>query len=246
MHTPLQTILYVEDDDNIAEIASITLEEIGNFKVRRCKSGKEALSLIPDYQPQLILMDVMMPQMDGPETLHHLRKLPEGASIPVVFMTARTQKHEQKAYITLGAIGVITKPFNPLLLCESINRLWEQANVLPHQPASLKEELKEISLLFQKNLLKFLPLYKQLHHHLEHGELKDPIVSDVYYEIHKVAGSASLFGFIALGKSAERLEHIILLHNKTAQTRNLRQALFNELEYFIQEVMRITQETDHS
>ena len=125
MPEPLRNILYVEDDADIAEVALMTLEALGGFSVVHCPSGHAALAQFRAVAPQLVLMDVMMPGMDGPETLGRLRHLPGGAQVPVIFMTARAQLHEQAAYRALGALGVIVKPFDPITLCEEITQIWE-------------------------------------------------------------------------------------------------------------------------
>lgn len=123
----LNTILYVEDDDDIAEVALMTLQMLGGFEVVHCNSGRRALDSFAAVTPQLVLMDVMMPEMDGPETLRRLRQMPGIAqTVPVIFMTARAQVHEQAAYRQLGALGVIVKPFDPITLSAQITEIWEQ------------------------------------------------------------------------------------------------------------------------
>lgn len=128
MTTNLKRILYVEDDPNIAEVAIMTLEDFGDFDVHHCSSGIDAINTLPKYQPQLLLMDVMMPGMDGPETLSRIRKTEGGKNIPVIFMTAKAQTHEQQSYIEMGAVGVIVKPFDPETLCETLNAFWKKAH----------------------------------------------------------------------------------------------------------------------
>ncbi len=121
---PLQKILYVEDDEDIAELIQLTLKKIGRLDVRHCLSGQEALDTFSDYRPQLVLMDVMMPNMDGPETFDKLKQRPEAKDTPVVFMTAKAQIHEQSKYKQMGAAGVIVKPCDPLSLCKRLNQYW--------------------------------------------------------------------------------------------------------------------------
>ena len=107
-------------------LSELTLEMLGGFRVVHCASGCAALERFAAEAPQLVLMDVMMPGMDGPETLRRLREMPGAArSVPVIFMTARAQVHEQAAYRSLGALGVIVKPFDPDRLTAEITTLWE-------------------------------------------------------------------------------------------------------------------------
>lgn len=122
-----QKILYVEDERDIQTIARLSLEKIGGFDVRLCSSGKEALEQVQDFKPAIILLDVMMPEMDGLETLKALRNIPACAGIPVVFMTARVQNHEIKHYLELGAVDVISKPFSPMTLAEQVKAILKQA-----------------------------------------------------------------------------------------------------------------------
>ena len=122
----LTKILYVEDDPDIAFLAELTLREIGGFDVRHCASGEAALEAMPDFAPDLVLMDVMMPGMDGCETFRRMQTMPSGAA-PTILMTAKAQTHEQEAYRAMGAIGVIAKPFDTNTLCDLIEGYWRQA-----------------------------------------------------------------------------------------------------------------------
>lgn len=124
--SPLK-VLYVEDDPDIQVIARIALEDIGGFDVRTCNCGPDAIGAITDFCPELLLLDVMMPGMDGPTLLGHLRKTENGASAPVIFMTARVQGSEVEQYLALGALDVIAKPFDPLTLSVQINQLMGRA-----------------------------------------------------------------------------------------------------------------------
>ncbi|WP_372964248.1 response regulator [Marinobacter sp.] len=119
-------ILCVEDDPDIRAIAELALQDVGGFTAVLCGSGKEAIRVAPDFKPDLILLDVMMPEMDGPKTLQELRKLEAIGSTPVIFMTARIQRSEIEEYLALGAIGVIPKPFDPMTLADDIRRLFNE------------------------------------------------------------------------------------------------------------------------
>jgi len=122
----LKTVLYVEDDKDIQTIGKITLESFGNFNVVMCNSGKEALEKIKDVNPDLVLMDVMMPEMDGITAMLEFKKDTELSEIPVIFMTAKAQVHEVEKYNKIGVAGVIIKPFDPVQLCPQINEIWEK------------------------------------------------------------------------------------------------------------------------
>jgi CheY-like chemotaxis protein len=115
-------ILYVDDEADIREIAAMSLELDDRFEVRTCASGSEALRLAPEWIPDLILLDVMMPVMDGPETLAALKADARTADINVVFITARTQSYEIERFLSLGATGVIGKPFDPMTLADQARR----------------------------------------------------------------------------------------------------------------------------
>ncbi len=124
MRRPLAKILYVEDDPDIQAITVMVLETINGFTLAACSSGNEALRKAAVFNPDLILLDVMMPGMDGAETFVELRKLPSLASTPVVFMTAKVQPQEVEGYIGLGAAGVIAKPFDPMILADQLRDIW--------------------------------------------------------------------------------------------------------------------------
>lgn len=126
--TSLQKILFVEDDPDIQMVAQLALEAVGGYTVQMCSSGKEALAVAEQFAPDLILLDVMMPGMDGPTTLIELRKKPSLTQTPVVFMTARVQRHEIEQYLAMGAADVISKPFDPMTLSAQVADIWVKAN----------------------------------------------------------------------------------------------------------------------
>lgn len=120
----LNKILHVEDEPDIQEIARLALETIGGFTVETCSSGQEALEGVSAFRPDLILLDVMMSGMDGPTTLGELRKLPETAKTPIIFMTAKVQSGEIDQFKGMGAIDVIAKPFDPTTLSDQIREIF--------------------------------------------------------------------------------------------------------------------------
>jgi CheY-like chemotaxis protein len=122
----MNKVLYAEDDPDIRAIAELALQDVGGFQVTLCSSGQQALEMAPIFEPDLILLDVMMPEMDGPETLSRLRGIEATRSVPVIFMTARIQSSEIEEYLALGAIGVIPKPFDPMTLADDIHRIVQE------------------------------------------------------------------------------------------------------------------------
>lgn len=123
----LNRILLVEDEPDIRTVAELALASVGGFAVHLCEGGAQALAELPGFAPDLVMLDVMMPGMDGPATLAELRKLPQGKDVPVIFMTAKVQQAEIESYKRLGAIGVIAKPFDPMTLADQVRELWGAA-----------------------------------------------------------------------------------------------------------------------
>ncbi len=124
----LEKLLIVDDDEDIITVAKYSLVEEKDFSVRYLNSGMRAIQEAKVFHPDLILLDVMMPTMDGITTLKELRKFPELANTPVIFFTAKIQKNELDNYKTLGIIGIIHKPFNPLTFPQTIRDLWNSKN----------------------------------------------------------------------------------------------------------------------
>ena len=124
----LKKILYVEDEPDIQMIARVALENVGGFELLVCSSGQEALEKGAGFNPDLLLLDVMMPGMDGPTTLTELRKIPSLASTPVIFMTAKVQPQEVSFLKSLNILDVIAKPFDPMGLANNIRDSWAKAS----------------------------------------------------------------------------------------------------------------------
>ena len=120
----MKKILYVEDEPDIAQIAQLALENIGGFELENCENGQIALDKGKIYQPDLVLMDVMMPVLDGPAAFKEMQNIPEFANIPVIFMTAKVQPSEIEEYKLLGVIEVIPKPFDPMTLADQVKQIW--------------------------------------------------------------------------------------------------------------------------
>ncbi len=121
-------VLLVDDEPHIRRIGELSLKGVGKWKAFLASSGAEAIELAERESPDLILLDVMMPGMDGPATLQKLRASETTARIPVIFMTAKVQKHEIEKYLAAGAVGVIPKPFDPMALPAQILQILSNSN----------------------------------------------------------------------------------------------------------------------
>ena len=128
MGKSLGKILCAEDEADIQTVAKMALETVGGFTVEMCSSGEEAIEKAPSFSPDLIMLDVMMPGMDGLATFRAVRALPASQETPIIFMTAKSQAHEVAQLLELGALGVISKPFDPIDLSRQVTELWEKSN----------------------------------------------------------------------------------------------------------------------
>ena len=118
-------ILYVDDEPDLREVACMALELDGDLEVRDCGSGAEALAMLETWTPDLVLLDVMMPEMDGPATFEAIRA--RQSELPIVFITARAQESDLRRLLALGANGVISKPFDPMTLAEQVRACMTNA-----------------------------------------------------------------------------------------------------------------------
>jgi DNA-binding response OmpR family regulator len=126
----LARILHIEDAEDIRKIVEVILVRIGNYTVLQCASGPEAEEKAADFAPDLILLDVMMPGQDGPQTLKNLRAQEALKETPIVFMTAKVQSSEIEMLKELGGFDVLAKPFDPSTLCGQIEAIWSRYQAL--------------------------------------------------------------------------------------------------------------------
>lgn len=119
----IRKILLVDDEIDIRKVAKLSLERIGKFEVVLAESGAEGIEKARSEKPDLIILDMMMPDMDGLTTFDNLKNDEETKAIPIIFMTAKAQELEKQQYFERGAIGVITKPFDPMGLPGEITKI---------------------------------------------------------------------------------------------------------------------------
>lgn len=122
---PAQHILLVDDEDDIREVAAISLETVGDWRISSAGGGREAVAMALAEQPDVILLDVMMPDIDGPTTFGRLQQDPSTRDIPVILLTARAGTADRLRYEELGVCGVLTKPFDPMRLSDNVTAILE-------------------------------------------------------------------------------------------------------------------------
>lgn len=122
----LKKILYAEDEIDVQTIVEISIWSTSDYQIKIYGNGKLLLDAVEEYKPDLIMLDVMMPEMDGPTTFTHLQANEKTKDIPVIFITAKAQIHEIELFKQAGVIGVITKPFDPMQLSTTIKELWDK------------------------------------------------------------------------------------------------------------------------
>jgi CheY-like chemotaxis protein len=205
-------ILHVDDEPDIREIVQMSLGLNADFEVRGCSCGADAVAKAAEWSPFLILLDVMMPGMDGPTTLTHLRKDPRTACIPVLFMTARAQAREVEQFISLGAQGVISKPFDPMTLAFSV-RSQLQAIRLGSLRAAFAQRIKGDAAALASCRLSL-------------GREASPATFSQIREIaHALAGAAGMLGFDRISSDAAALEALVAEVDGDGAREDLTQAL---------------------
>ena len=123
----LKKILYIEDDVDIQKIVMMSLEDIGGYELKICSSGREALEVMEEFNPDLFLLDVMLPGMSGPSLLKEIRTNPKFDSVPAIFISAVAQGPELIKYSELGVLGIIRKPFDPIAISKTIYVLYQSS-----------------------------------------------------------------------------------------------------------------------
>ncbi len=186
-------ILHVDDEPDLREIVAMALGLDPEIAVESCASGADALMAAADAIPDLVLLDVMMPEMDGPSTLAHLREDPRLAEVPAVFMTARAQKHEIERFMALGAMGVIPKPFDPMTLASQVRRYLQAAHMAPLRAKFVRRACRDAAALVA------------LRHPPAGGDTRGP-ATHIRNIAHGLAGAAGLYGFTAIAAAAAKLE----------------------------------------
>ena len=123
---PLNRVCYVEDDPDIQRIVRLSLEKIGKMTVEVVTDPTKAIERITAFKPELVMLDWMMPEMDGPAVFRAMKEQPETKGLPVVFITAKASQRELEELTSLGAAGTISKPFSPKDLPDQLRAIWSK------------------------------------------------------------------------------------------------------------------------
>lgn len=122
----LNRILHVDDEPDIREIVRLSLEMVGGFEILQVASGHEALEKVEAFAPDMVILDVMMPGLDGEQTFTQMRQIEGFSTTPIVFMTARASGSDSETLHRLGAADVLVKPFDPMALPDQIREIWSR------------------------------------------------------------------------------------------------------------------------
>lgn len=123
----LQRVLHVDDDEDIRTIVSIALTVVDDFEVKQCSDGRSAIAAAADFRPDLLLLDVMMPEMSGQQLRAEIAEMPGLEDVATIFVTAKAEDDFTSKLCSDGALGVITKPFDPMTLAGEIRDIWEKS-----------------------------------------------------------------------------------------------------------------------
>ena len=124
--TPLTRICYVEDDEDIQRIVRVSLERVGKMTVALVTDPTQAIATIAEFRPDLVMLDWMMPVMDGPTVFREMKLRPETSGLPVVFITAKAAQRDLDELSKMGAAGTISKPFSPKDLPDQLREIWRK------------------------------------------------------------------------------------------------------------------------
>ena len=189
-------ILHIDDEPDLREIIQISLAIDPAFEIRSCESGTEGVVMAAEWHPDIILLDVMMPIMDGIATLMVLREKPETANIPVIFMTARAQARELDRFRSLGAFGVIAKPFDPMTLAASVR------NYLQPRP----DPLTDLRVGFLKRVSRDIAALTEHRETIRCGRASPTTLEGIKNISHSLAGAGGIYGYAEISDAAAATE----------------------------------------
>jgi len=208
-----RSLLYVDDDPDICEVVQTSLCLVAGLNVSTAGSGQQAIDLAYELRPDLVLMDVMMPGLDGPSTLKRMRESALIADIPVIFLTAKVLPEEIARFRQLGAIGVIAKPFDPLHLGTQVMALWEQANTgrtatfATAGACAPNASAKALTDSFLQRASSDVVRLRAMVDRAREGDRW--VLREIEHVAHSIHGAAAMFGFPELSASGGVIERLV-------------------------------------
>jgi CheY-like chemotaxis protein len=207
-------ILVVDDEPDLRKVIERSLARDPELTIRTCASGEAALQEAAAWSPNLILLDFMMPGMDGPSTLARLRQDPPTAAIPVVFLTARARVEELDRLISIGAAGAIAKPFEPKALREAVRMYLRAAGSVSGTTEAAEDRVLNGPLAseqehYRSRLRSDADKLRIFRTKLQSDPSPDVDVDELRSIVHNLAGSAGIYGFGQVSRSASELEKAI-------------------------------------
>jgi two-component system OmpR family response regulator len=207
----LQSVLYVDDDPDICEVVRTTLHLIGGLTVHTAGSGEQAIDVAHELRPDVILMDVMMPGLDGPSTFERMRSSPPLASIPVIFVAAKVLPSEVASLLRSGAIGVICKPFDPLALCDDLFALYGNASTCEvaratDGPPEIAAQVCALTNSFLQRAKGDVRRLQEMLEQVRRGEQWE--LKEIERLAHSMHGAGAMFGFPEVSVSAGAIERL--------------------------------------
>jgi CheY-like chemotaxis protein len=207
-----QSVLYVDDDPDICSVVQVTLRLVPGLDVHTADSGERAIDLAYELRPDLVLMDVMMPGLDGPSTFKRMRESALLKETPVIFMTAKVLPAEIAQLLQLGAIGVIVKPFDPLRLYGELFSLWNKGGTARRgtieggQAADVQAQVDSLTVSFlQRAWTDVINLAKMI----ERAQAGDrAVVPEIERVCHSIHGAGAMFGFPRISEVAGAMTRI--------------------------------------
>jgi two-component system, OmpR family, response regulator len=208
-----QSVLYVDDDPDICEVVRASLGLMAGLNVYIAGSGETAIDLAHALRPDLILMDVMMPGLDGPSTLKLMRESPPIDAIPVIFLTAKVLPAEIAHLLDLGAIGVIGKPFDPMTLGDQLFTVWKSAGLgetsaaARSAPAAVEQQVSSLTGDFLRrtrgDVIRLTEMFERA------GTGDTTVLKGAERLAHSIHGAGAMFGFPQLSATAGAIEQWI-------------------------------------
>ena len=231
-----QSVLYVDDDPDICRVVQATLLLVPGLNVRTADSGERAIDLAYELRPDLVLMDVMMPGLDGPSTFRRMRESALLAAIPVIFMTAKVLPAEIAQLLQLGAIGVIVKPFDALKLYGELFSLWSnggtarRSSVENGGPVGAQAQVDSLTVSFlQRAWADVINLAKMI----ERAQAADrSVFPEIERICHSIHGAGAMFGFPRISEVGGAMDRMVAaatasaaLHGSESESATLQQLL---------------------